>query len=410
MQRIILEEEPERPSTRLSTLQGEQRSIVARNRGASELALGRVFADDLDWIVMKCLEKDRARRYETANGLAADLKRHLNNEPIVARPPSTVYRLQKAWRRNKLSCTAGVAVAAALVLGIGISTWQAVVATSAKTDAVQAKTKAVTAQEEAERSQKAETTIRLEAEHQLYAAKMNLAQQAWDQNNLGQLRQLLEETQDSPYRGFEWYYWQPLTHLALKTLRGHLDKVTSVAFSPDGQRIVTGSYDQTAKVWETASGRELVTLKGHRAEISSVAFSSDGQRIVTGSGDNTAKVWEAASGRELFTLTGHNDQICSVAFSPDGQRIVTGSYDYTAKVWDAASGHELLTLKGHNGWIPSAAFSPDGQRIVTGSWDKTAKVWDAASGHELVTLKGHTSYIQNTEAAANNLIPFGIGG
>src|SRR5208337_922648 len=127
MQRIILEEEPERPSTRLSTLQGEQRSLVARNRGASELALGRVFADDLDWIVIKCLEKDRARRYETANGLAADLKRHLNNEPVVARPPSTAYRLQKTIRRNKLAFMAGVAVAAALVLGIGVSTWQAVV-------------------------------------------------------------------------------------------------------------------------------------------------------------------------------------------------------------------------------------------------------------------------------------------
>ena len=177
---------------------------------------------------------------------------------------------------------------------------------------------------------------------------MNLAQQAWDQNNIGRLRQLLEDTQDSPDRGFEWYYWQRQTHLALKTLRGHLDAVTSVAFSPDGQRIVTGSRDQTAKVWEAASGRELLTLKGHSAAISSVAFSPDGQRIVTGSEDQTAKVWEAASGKELLTLKGHSAAICSVAFSPDGQRIVTGSDDQTAKVWEAASGKELLTLKGHS--------------------------------------------------------------
>jgi len=366
MQRIILEEEPERPSTRLSTLQGEQRSTVARNRGASELALGLVFADDLDWIVMKCLEKDRARRYETANGLAADLKRHLNNEPVVARPPSTVYRLQKAIRRNKLAFMAGVAVAAALMLGIGISTWQAMVAQQA----------------------------RLQAEHQLYAAKMNLAEQAWDQNNIGQLRQLLEETRDSPYRGFEWYYWQPLTHLALKTLRGHLDGVTSVAFSPDGQRIVTGSWDKTAKVWEVASGRELFTLKGNDA-IWSVAFSRDGQRIVTGSRDATAKVWDAANGHELLTLRGHSAQIWSVAFSPDGQRIVTGSKDATAKVWDAASGTNLLTLKGHNNLVFSGAFSPSGQRIVTASVDQTAKVWDAANGNELFTLKGHSGQVNS---------------
>jgi WD40 repeat protein/serine/threonine protein kinase len=400
MQRIILEEEPERPSTRLSTLQGEQRSLVARNRGASELALGRVFADDLDWIVMKCLEKDRARRYETANGLAADLKRHLNNEPVVARPPSTAYRLRKAWRRNKLAFTAAAVMAGALVVGTGVSSWQAIVASRARNAENQQRLAAQTerdksqaAQKEAEQAKERATSVSIEAQHQLYVAKMNLAQQAWDENNIGQLRQLLEDTQDSPYRGFEWYYWQPKTHLALKTLRGHLDVVKSVAFSPDGQRIVTGSLDNTAKVWDVANGRELLTLKGHSLGIRSVAFSPDGQRIVTGSEDNTAKVWEAASGRELLTLRGHTYAIRSVAFSPDGQRIVTGSDDQTAKVWDAASGRELLTVKGHSSPIWSVAFSPDGQRIVTGSSDTTAKVWKAASGTNLFTLRVHNSWI-----------------
>ena len=367
MRRTICEKEPLRPSTRLSTMLNGELAATAKAHQAEAPRLIRLVRGDLDWIVMKCLEKDRTRRYETVNGLAADLKRHLTNEPVVARPPSTAYRLQKAIRRNKLAFVAGVAVAASLLVGIGISTWQA---------------------KEAQRA-------RLEAEQQLYAAKMNLAQQAWDQNNIGQLRQLLADTQDSQYRGFEWYYWQARTHLALKTLRGHLDKVTSVAFPPDGQRIVTGSWDHTAKVWEAASGRELLTLRRHEDTIWSVAFSPDGRRIVTGSADRTAKVWEAASGRELFTLTGHNDQICFVAFSPDGQRIVTGSYDYTAKVWEAASGTELVTLTGHNGWIASAAFSPDGQRIVTGSWDKTAKVWDAASGRKLVTFTGHSNIVHS---------------
>ena len=180
-----------------------------------------------------------------------------------------------------------------------------------------------------------------------------------------------------------------------------------MAFSPDGQRIVTGSNDQTAKVWEAASGRELLTLKGHSGAVKSVAFSPDGQQIVTGSQDGTAKVWEAAKGKEPLTLKGHSDDIFSVAFSPDGQRIVSGSWDGTAKVWEAASGKELLTLKGHSTQIDSAvatvlnakgrsarvysaAFSPDGQRIVTGSSDGTAKVWEAASGTELLTLKGHS--------------------
>ncbi|MGO8926024.1 MAG: protein kinase domain-containing protein [Limisphaerales bacterium] len=395
MQRIILEEEPERPSTRLSTLQGEQRSLVARNRGASELALGRVFADDLDWIVMKCLEKDRARRYETANGLAADLRRHLNNEPVVARPPSTVYRLQKAWRRHKLGFTAAVAVVGALVVGTGVSTWQAIVASTARNAENQQRFAAQTERDKAQAAQKEAQQARLEAEHQLYAAKMNLAQQAWEQNNIGQLRQLLNDTQDSADRGFEWYYWQRQTHLSLKTLRGHLSGVTSVAFSPDGRRIVTGSFDNTAKMWDAASGEELLTLKGHSGEVRSVAFSPDGQRIVTGSADKTARVWEAANGRELLTLKGHNDQVFSVAFSPDGQRIATGSYDYTAKVWEAASGHELLTLTGHSNFVLSGAFSPDGQRIVTGSADQTAMVWETASGRKLLTLAGHSDWIKS---------------
>jgi WD40 repeat protein len=101
-----------------------------------------------------------------------------------------------------------------------------------------------------------------------------------------------------------------------------------------------------------------------------VAFSPDGQRIVTGSWDNTAKVWDVASRKELFPLIGHSSLIMSVAFSPDGQRIATGSQDQTAKVWDAANGKELLTLKGHTHWIWAVAFSPDSQRIVTAVWIK----------------------------------------
>jgi WD40 repeat protein/serine/threonine protein kinase len=391
MQRIILEEEPERPSTRLRQTKTLSKSPVQFSTFHSELST------DLDWIVMKCLEKDRARRYETANGLARDLQRHLNNEPVVARPPTKVYRLQKAWRRNKVVFTAAAVMAAALVVGTTVSTWQAIEASRARNDekeqrlaAQTERDKAQAAQNEAERAQQAEKEALLRADHQLYVADMNLAQQAWEQNNIGQLRQLLEDTQGSPYRGFEWCFWQRLIHLELKTLRGHLDGVYAVAFSPDGQRIVTGSADMTAKVWEAASGRELLTLRGHKNEIHSVAFSPDGQRIVTGSYDGTAREWEAASGRGLLTLNGHNAGIESVAFSPDGQRIVTGSWDNTAKVWETASGKPLLTLSP-SALVMCVAFSPDGQRIVTGGWDKTAKVWDAASGTNLLTLTGHSN-------------------
>ena len=398
MRKTIRDKEPQRPSTRLATLGAADQTTTAKRRSADTSKLLHQLKGDLDWIVIKCLEKDRQRRYDTANGLAADIKRHLDNEAVLARPPSTAYKFQKAFRRNKLVFAAGTAVVAALVVGLALAAigWRE---TGLERDkALQAKSEAVAAQQKAETSQRSEQEQRRRAEKGeadsrvlLYAANMNLAQQAWEQNNGTRLRQLLEETKESANRNFEWYYWQRQAHLELKTLRGHLASVISAAFSPDGQRIVTGSADNSAKVWDSASGKELLTLKGHGSEVRSVAFSPDGQRIVTGSDDQTAKVWDSASGKELLTLKGHGSEVRSVAFSPDGQRILTGSGDQTAKVWDSASGKELLTLKGHGSEVRSLAFSPDGQRIVTGSDGQTAKVWDSASGKELLTLKGHGS-------------------
>jgi hypothetical protein len=165
-------------------------------------------------------------------------------------------------------------------------------------------------------------------------------------------------------------------------LKGHTGQVCSVAFSLDGARIATGSYDATAKVWDARTGTPLLEVKGHTGQVWSVAFSPDGTRIVTGSEDQTAIVWDARAGTRLFDLKGHTGPVRSVAFSPDDTRIVTGSSDRTAKVWDARTGKLQLDLKGHTGYVWRVAFSPDGTRIVTGD-DGAAKLWDARSGHEL---------------------------
>ena len=420
MQRIIMEEQPERPSTRLRRTQTLGKSVSAR----SPLLAPR--STDLDWIVMKCLEKDRARRYETANGLAMDLQRHLNNEPVVARPPSTAYQVQKFVRRNQVMVTAAAIVGVVLILGTLVSVWQAVRATQAKRLAEANERKAQIAQTH-------ETEERRRAEAQAYVANINLAQQAWEQNSVGRLRDLLTETAAYPNHGFEWYYWQRQMHLDLLTLRGHAGGVVFVAFSPDGGRILTGSYDGTARVWDAASGHELLnldvprgvssaafswhgqrivtghdrsaevwdtgsghelfSLTGHGDIVQSVAFSSDGRRIATGSDDRTAMVWDATTGRELFTLASHSNKVRSVVFSWDGQRIATGSYDGTAKVWDAVTGKQLFSLQGHGGGLNCVALSPDGQRIATGDWNGAAKVWEAASGVEPLALKGHNDAI-----------------
>ncbi len=273
--------------------------------------------------------------------------------------------------------TGGVAVILLmLITGLTLEAWNQ--SRRARLEAAQAAHAAAAEKQERQRAEAGE-----------YAAKMNLAQQAWGQNNAGRVRQLLEETASNPERGFEWYYWQQQTHQELRTLRGHLAMVYAVAFTPDGQHLVTGSGDQTARVWVLASGQELLVLKGHRSAVTALACAPDGQRIVTGSGDQTAKVWDAAGGRELFTLKGHTSSINSVAYSADGQHIVTGSDDRTAKVWEAASGRELLTLTGHSDQIWAVAGSPDSRWIAIGSRDGTAQIREAATGRELIAFKGH---------------------
>ncbi|KAK3957075.1 hypothetical protein QBC32DRAFT_1799 [Pseudoneurospora amorphoporcata] len=191
----------------------------------------------------------------------------------------------------------------------------------------------------------------------------------------------------------EWIRTKPAVELdwnaCLQTLEGHRNYVLSVAFSPDGQRLASGSYDNTIKIWDPASGSCLQTLEGHRYSVRSVAFSPDGQRLASGSDDNTIKIWDPASGSCLQTLEGHRDSVRSVAFSPDGQRLASGSDDNTIKIWDPASGSCLQTLEGHSDSVRSVAFSPDGQRLASGSDDKTIKIWDPASGSCLQTLGGH---------------------
>ena len=141
------------------------------------------------------------------------------------------------------------------------------------------------------------------------------------------------------------------------------------------------SPEQKAAAKKSVERQVTLTLKGHSGFVSSVSFSPDGKRIVSGSSnDNTLKVWDAQTGQETLTLKVHTaDGVCSVSFSPDGKRIVSGGFDQTVKVWDAQTGKETLTLKGHSRGVRSVSFNPDGKRIVSGGYDMTVKVWDTSS-------------------------------
>lgn len=187
--------------------------------------------------------------------------------------------------------------------------------------------------------------------------------------------------------------WELATGRELRAFTGHSDNVFSVAFSPDGKILASGSVDRTIRLWDVAKGQELRTLSGHANSIFSVAFSFDGKTLASGSGDSTIKLWDVATGRALLTLT-NLDIVSSVTFTVDGKKLVSSSLS-TIKLWDVATASLLLTLGGHSEQVRSVALSADGKTLVSGSHDKTIKLWELATGRELRTLSGHTGSIES---------------
>ncbi|KAJ7327978.1 WD40-repeat-containing domain protein, partial [Mycena albidolilacea] len=189
------------------------------------------------------------------------------------------------------------------------------------------------------------------------------------------------------------HIWDAFTGTKLQTLQGHSDFVLSLAFSPDGKHLVSGSRDKTVRIWEVVTGTELDTLQGHSLNVRSVGFSPDGKYVASGSEDNTVRTWDALTAAELCTFQGNSDEVNSVGFSSDGRHIVSGSSDETVRIWDAVTGTELHTLQGHSGLVLSVVFSPDGKHIASGSWDSTVHIWDAVAGTEPQTLRGHSGWV-----------------
>jgi eukaryotic-like serine/threonine-protein kinase len=377
----IREKDPPRPSTRLTALTREELFTVAERRQVQPPKLLHLIRGDLDWIVMKALEKDRTRRYETANGLARDIERHLRHEPVVARPASPLYLLQKTIRRNKLAFVTIGTIATTLVAGILASNQEALRARRAERNTEVARQFAVG---EARRADAAA----IETQRTLAVADLSHANQLIaEEDGTDAIPYLVRILSSDPANRaaltrlatlLTYHSWYVPT-LTLK----HTNWVHSVQFSPDGARIVTSSYDKTAQVWDARTGQPLGLRLEHAREVFSAQFSPDGQRVVTACADGKARIWDAQSSRLLAETSKHDGEVAFAQFSPDGTRIVTASSDKSARIWDATTGRPLAGPMKHRKPVRYASFSPNGERVVTASDDNTAMIWNAESGTAL---------------------------
>jgi WD40 repeat protein len=196
--------------------------------------------------------------------------------------------------------------------------------------------------------------------------------------------------------GKEWLRWvnklQKVSPV-LMTLQGHSGAVNACEYSPDGKRIVSGSNDNTIKIWDADTGIEITSICAHSSAIKTCIYSPDGRRIVSGAEDYTLKIWDANIGMEITTIEAHSSVVTTCAFSSDGSRIVSGSWDKSLKIWDVKTDNKLAILRGHSKWVTSCGYSPDAKKIVSGSEDNTLRIWDSESGKEIAKLEGHTGIV-----------------
>jgi serine/threonine protein kinase/WD40 repeat protein len=393
MLRLIREDEPPKPSTRLSR-SGDALTAFAMERRSDSQKLPKLVKGELDWITMKALDKDRGRRYATANALARDVQRYLSDEQVEACPPTISYRLQKYARKHKAIIGTMSAVAAVLLIGIAATTWQALRATDAEGVAVAKQGDAEKAQKTAEQAQADEAAQRKIADDEKgkaqkerdaakaerekvrrlhYTAAVNLIPSAWEADNIDRVQELLDEQRPGPgeddLRNFEWHYWDNLCHAELRTLE--LGGSASWAFSGDGARVayVANPKGKTEKVGNKGGPPPKLDFAAKAAQANEEH-------------DVLIKVHDLAADREIGSWQVKVRPTVQVQLNRDGTRLAmmtrpqsfaeAGSRRFF--VWDVASGKEVfakeLPAQGFGGFAAgfsrSFAFSPDGKLLAVG--------------------------------------------
>jgi WD40 repeat protein len=399
MRKIIREKEPQKPSTKFATLQNQEQSTTATRHATDSPRLISLLRGDLDWIVMKCLEKDRTRRYETANGLALDVIRHLNNEPVIARPPSVVYRFQKAWRRNKVVYTAAGIVVASLIIGISLSVWQTWVATGARRDAEAASNREYKLRLQSDADRKIAVQEKHNALKRAYNSDMSLGFYALEDNLFGQVQNIVSRHVPEPgepdFRSWEWRYaWAQSQSDAVHLWDApeEMDEVYAVRISPDQRYLVSSEFNpgptswrNIRRLWNLQTREELKDVHLPDGSPRGFAFSNSGKHLAlnrdTGNDAHEIHIYDTTTWRLVVPMIRSEKGIYSLSFSPDDESLATNGPS-GAFLWDwrgRAIIHPWPSDVGRGSHFYDVAFFSDGRRLAIGGTDGL-KIVDTRTG------------------------------
>jgi len=398
---MVREKDPPKPSVRFDSSTDNSKSIGGLRQIAPR-QLQQMLKGELDWIVMKALEKDRTRRYDSASALAQDVNRFLSGDTIEARPPTLGYRFGKYVRKNRGLVASLAVVTALLIAGISGSTWFAIKAQAEKREAVaqrnradskvneaiaekkraDAEAKKAVTEKEAQRARKnakfaAETAKkeqeqRATAEANLAQSNFFLAKARWESERVYDARQFLNQVPRG-LRNVEWYLARHRYQGCDFNCYDHYGAVKAVVLSPDGGLIASASL-QRVVLHDAFTGRKVAILKSHKKDVTDLCFSPDGVQLATASNDGNISVWDVENKKVVRTLKRLGAATLSVAFSPDGELLASGSVN-GLEIWNAKSGELIESFKTRSFLMRPIRFSPDGSLLATGG-DRSVILWD----------------------------------